>query len=168
MCVEGNVRNRPDCDKTYFQDFFFLASEKAPKRFENCLPQQGLLPRLFNSRSCVLRASTSCQNSRGGNRLDRVVIFHMPSFLCLVKQTLLSTTRNFFFVFCGLFRDSNIEWKGDIWIGRYVEGSGCGWIQDIPAFNWKDWGKPRKITVRAAGLRSGIWTWDLPNRKQEC
>jgi hypothetical protein len=32
----------------------------------------------------------------------------------------------------------------------------------------KDCGKPRKTSVRIAGLRSEIWTRDIPNTKQEC
>jgi hypothetical protein len=43
------------------------------------------------------------------------------------------------------------------WIISYLERRGRGLIEDtIPAFVWKDWGKPRKNSVRIAGLRAEI------------
>jgi hypothetical protein len=37
--------------------------------------------------------------------------------------------------------------------------------QHLPRRNWV---KPRKTSVRIAGLRADIWTWDVSNTKQEC
>jgi hypothetical protein len=48
------------------------------------------------------------------------------------------------------------------WCGRdLIWGS-------TPALAWGDWGKPRKNSVRIAGLWAEIWTRELPNTKQEC
>jgi hypothetical protein len=45
-----------------------------------------------------------------------------------------------------------------------MEGSGRGLIRGaIPAFYWKNWGKPRETLVRITGLRAEIWT-----QKKEC
>jgi hypothetical protein len=50
-----------------------------------------------------------------------------------------------------------------------MEGSGRGLICDtILKFAWMDLGKPRKPSVRIAGLRAEIWIRHLPNTKQEC
>jgi hypothetical protein len=77
-----------------------------------------------------------------------------------------------YLLICSLFNDAfsvsqdySVEWKGDIWMMslKNVEGSGRG-----EAFAWKDRGKPRKISVSIAGLRSEIWTLDFPNMKQNC
>jgi hypothetical protein len=38
----------------------------------------------------------------------------------------------------------------------------------IPVFVWKDWGKPRKTSVRIAGLRAETLNRHLPNKTQEC
>jgi hypothetical protein len=37
----------------------------------------------------------------------------------------------------------------------------------IPAFVWGNWGKPRKISMRTAGLLTETWTRELLNRKQD-
>jgi hypothetical protein len=48
-------------------------------------------------------------------------------------------------------------------------GSGRGLIlSTIPAFAWRDWGKPRKTSVRITNIRAEILTQDLQNMKQEC
>jgi hypothetical protein len=50
-----------------------------------------------------------------------------------------------------------------------MEGSGRGLMKGtISAFDWKDWGNPRKLSVGIADLRAEVWTRDLPNMKQEC
>jgi hypothetical protein len=36
----------------------------------------------------------------------------------------------------------------------------------IPPYAWKDWGNPRKTSIRIADLRVEIWTRDLPNTEQ--
>jgi hypothetical protein len=36
----------------------------------------------------------------------------------------------------------------------------------LPAFAWKDWGKPRKISNQDNRSLVEIWTWDLTNTKQ--
>jgi hypothetical protein len=52
------------------------------------------------------------------------------------------------------------------------ELKGCGrtlsrpYLRYYPAFSWKEWGKPRKTSVRIAGLHADIWTRDLPNTKK--
>jgi hypothetical protein len=57
------------------------------------------------------------------------------------------------------------EW----WIGKYMEGSGCGPIEyTVPALAWRDWKKTRKILVSVAGLWAKIWSRNLQNMKQEC
>jgi hypothetical protein len=57
------------------------------------------------------------------------------------------------------------EWR----IVQYVEGSGRGLISGaIPAFSWREWGKPLKTRIRTAGLRDEVWTRDLPSMKQQC
>jgi hypothetical protein len=38
----------------------------------------------------------------------------------------------------------------------------------IPVFAWRDWGNHENISVRIAGLQADIWSWDIPNMKQEC
>jgi hypothetical protein len=35
----------------------------------------------------------------------------------------------------------------------------------IPTFAWRDWGKPRRTAVGIAGVRTEIWTGDIPNSK---
>jgi hypothetical protein len=37
-----------------------------------------------------------------------------------------------------------------------VEGSGCGLISLMPAFNWSDWGIPRRVSVRIVGVPAVI------------
>jgi hypothetical protein len=50
-----------------------------------------------------------------------------------------------------------------------MEESGRGPTEGTTlAFAWRDWGKPRKNSVRIAGLQAEIWTRDLPHTKQEC
>jgi hypothetical protein len=35
----------------------------------------------------------------------------------------------------------------------------------VPAFAWREWGKPQQSSVRTAGLRAEIWTSNLQNKK---
>jgi hypothetical protein len=50
------------------------------------------------------------------------------------------------------------------WIGKDVEGSGCGLIlRYYPSIRLEGLTKPTNISVRRAGLLAEIWTLDLPN-----
>jgi hypothetical protein len=47
------------------------------------------------------------------------------------------------------------EWQ----IGKHVEGSGCGLFQGtIPAFVWRNWGKPLEISIRIVHVLAEIQT----------
>jgi hypothetical protein len=50
----------------------------------------------------------------------------------------------------------NLEWRGHDLILR------C-----YPGIAWRAWEKPRNKSGRIAGLRTEIWTGDLPNTKRE-
>jgi hypothetical protein len=75
--------------------------------------------------------------------------------------------------FCGLFNDavcnyiaSNDRIINEQWTGKDMEGSDRDLIEvTIPAFAWRDWGKPQKFSVRVASLRAEIWTRYLQNWK---
>jgi hypothetical protein len=51
-----------------------------------------------------------------------------------------------------------------------MEGKDRGLIFGIiPAFAWRDWGKPTiKTSVMTADLQAQTWICDLTNTKQEC
>jgi hypothetical protein len=50
-----------------------------------------------------------------------------------------------------------------------MEEKVCGLIQGIiSAFAPRFWRKTQKPSVRAAGLRTEIWAWDIINIKREC
>jgi hypothetical protein len=40
-------------------------------------------------------------------------------------------------------------------------------LASTPACTWRDWGKPRKTSVRISSLRAEVWTRDMPNTKQD-
>lgn len=59
----------------------------------------------------------------------------------------------------------------DIWITNWKAfgGSGRGLIEvPIPEFVWRDWGKPKDISVRRAGVSAEIRSEHLPNTSLEC
>jgi hypothetical protein len=59
--------------------------------------------------------------------------------------------------------------SNDRMIVKDVKVSGCSLLQGtILRFTWRDLRKPQKPSVRIANLCTKIWTWDLPNMKQEC
>jgi hypothetical protein len=49
----------------------------------------------------------------------------------------------------------SVEWKGDKWMMNWIGFERSG--RPIPAFAWRDWGKPWKTSVRKVGLRAEIW-----------
>jgi hypothetical protein len=56
----------------------------------------------------------------------------------------------------------------ELWIRKYVEGSGRGLIlRSYPGICLQRLSKERKTSDRIVGLRAEIWTWDFPNTKQE-
>jgi hypothetical protein len=51
----------------------------------------------------------------------------------------------------------------ELWIDKDLEGNDRGLIEHGPEFGWRDWRKPRKTSVRIAGLWDEIWTLDVVN-----
>jgi hypothetical protein len=50
----------------------------------------------------------------------------------------------------------------DQWIGKDTKGSGSGlFLGNIPECAYREWGKPRKISDRIAGLRAELGTWQI-------
>jgi hypothetical protein len=55
------------------------------------------------------------------------------------------------------------------WIEQVVRGSDrCLNWGTIPVLPWKDWGGPRKISVRTFCISAGIRTGYLPDTSQQC
>jgi hypothetical protein len=52
------------------------------------------------------------------------------------------------------------------WIGKYMEGSGCGltWVT-VSSLSWRDYGRIRALTN--AGLCAEIWTQNFPIMNQD-
>jgi hypothetical protein len=63
---------------------------------------------------------------------------------------------------------SNERVTSEQWIGKDLEGIGCGLIlMYCPSICLEELRKTiRKTSVRIADLRAEIWAWDLPNMKQ--
>jgi hypothetical protein len=56
----------------------------------------------------------------------------------------------------------------ELWIIEDMEGSGIVLIADImPAFVWRDWGKPQTTSVRIARLQAENWIAVLLNTEKE-
>jgi hypothetical protein len=54
-------------------------------------------------------------------------------------------------------------------IGMDVKGNVPGITRHtIPAFYWRNWGKPRKASLKIAGLHGEIWSRNPSNMKQQC
>lgn len=96
----------------------------------------------------------------------------MCRFLCHVHVviTLFLFTSNFF---SGALRNTACIGSGGKIVSEqlganYVEISGHDQLwNNIPARNWKNWGKPRTTSVGIAGLQAEIWIVDFPNAKQK-
>jgi hypothetical protein len=62
-----------------------------------------------------------------------------------------------------------VEWKGNKQTVMDVADSNPVQILGTTlAFAWKNWGKPRKRSVRIVGVQTDSWTRDIHNAKQEC
>jgi hypothetical protein len=62
----------------------------------------------------------------------------------------------------------SIKLLDDQWlIGKDMEVVGIIW-GIIAASFWRSWGKPQEISFTTPGPQAMIWTWDLPDTKQEC
>jgi hypothetical protein len=83
---------------------------------------------------------------------------HFIYFICSLLWGVLSVTDY----------TASIESQIREWIGKELEGSGCdrNFKELYRHFAWKDWEKPRKISVRIACLWTASWTRDFPNTKQ--
>jgi hypothetical protein len=61
-----------------------------------------------------------------------------------------------------VFRHFNCHGHLHLWTGRDLEGSSRSLIEIIIlAFGWRDWGKPRRTSVRIIGVSAKIWTKHL-------
>jgi hypothetical protein len=81
---------------------------------------------------------------------------------------------------CGLFYGAFSETKTRsiqggmkgwqvLWIGKDLEGSGCGLIlRHSPGIRLERLRKTTKTSVRMGSPRAEMWTWALPTTKQEC
>jgi hypothetical protein len=93
--------------------------------------------------------------------------------------TAVSTITNHikYYGFYGLFNDaasssdymtSNGTLISRKWIGKDVEGSGRGLIWSIiREYAWKNWRKPREISIRMVGVSAGNETRHLPSKSQK-
>jgi hypothetical protein len=52
------------------------------------------------------------------------------------------------------------------WKGREIIWQWPNLKYNIPELSWKNWGKPRKTSVRIATIGAEIWTRDLPDTKK--